>query len=166
MNGDATAINHKQQVEFLLKIGPQAALRSPIKQTLNSWKKSKPVAYASALLKSVPSTTALLEALGQLYCHGCILNFSKINQFQTIDEKPLEALVNLPEYPFDHSRSYWRESRISRGFRLRKMAPNQLLGIQVPDWNSSEARWRLKIKLSEDPWLQDHKVCERIIFPA
>jgi len=151
------------RLDFLLEIGPHSALQVPIKQILVSLAITKPPKYTSVLVRSVPAISTLLEALGTLYCNGHSMSLSKINQKSSAFDKACKVLTNLPEYPFDHSRSFWRESRISAGHRFRKQPYNHFLGAPVPDWNPMEARWRRKIKLTESQWLEDHKASHLLV---
>ena len=53
-------------------------------------------------------------------------------------QSDLHLLVNLPEYPFNSSQTYWTESIISRILRMREHARHELLGAPSADWNPSE----------------------------
>ena len=154
----------RPQINDLVEIGPHCALQAPIKETLKALTKAKPIEYSSALVRFVSATESLLEALGRLNCGGHSIDLSEINKQGSTSPCSLEMVADLPEYPFDHSCSYWRESRLSQGYRFRKEPRNDFLGIPVPDWNPLEARWRHKIKLADSPWLQDHKVDTLLFF--
>lgn len=149
--------NAQLQIDDILEIGPHSALQGPIRETMKAINKTKPMEYSSALVRFVSGTESLLEALGRLSCRGHSIELSEVNHNSKSHETP-GLLADLPEYPFDHSRSYWRESRISQGHRFRKALRNDSLGIPVPDWSPIEARWRRRIRLSDSPWLEDHKV--------
>ena len=137
----------------LLEIGPHSALNGPVKDILQ--KLGADISYSSALVRSLPSTDTVLSALGHLHCYGYPVDLSKVN---ALDNKHM-ILSNLPEYPFDHSRSYWQESRVNRdGWRLRTNLRLDLLGAPVPDWNPMEAKWRNYLRVSEVPWIRDHCV--------
>jgi acyl transferase domain-containing protein len=148
------------QIDDLLEIGPHCALQGPIRETLKTLTKAKPIEYSSTLVRFVPATESLPEALGRLHCGGHSIDLSRFNKQGSTSAGSLDALVGLPEYPFDHSVAYWRESRLSQGYRFRKEPRNDFLGIPVPDWSPLEARWRRKIRLGDSPWLEDHKVGE------
>ena len=81
----------------------------------------------------------MLETVGRLHCIGYSTDVKKAFGFSGDRRK---CLTDLPEYPFDHSKSYWHESRLSKSHRFRKYARNDLLGNRVFDWNPLEARWR------------------------
>ena len=149
----------------LLEVGPHGALRAPIKSILENASRDQEVSYDSILVRHVSSVDTTLKVIGRLHCLGYSIAFHSINHIGT-KETSLMTLANLPEYPFDHSQKHWYESRISKGLRFRKHPRLDLLGTPVPDWNPLEARWRKIIRLSETPWVEDHKVNDTIIYPA
>lgn len=146
-------------VNDLLEIGPHSALQGPTKDILKALAR-KDISYRSVLIRKASAVQTLLDAAGHLYCSGYAVDLSQVNQhIKKVGSRPA-ALPDLPEYPFDHSRSYWREGRLSKeGYCLRKHPRLDLLGTPVADWNPLEARWRKFIRLSETPWVEDHKVC-------
>ena len=142
----------------LLEIGPHAALQGPIREISKAVLKSQKVEYHAALIRDVPADRTMIETLGQLHCRGHSVSVSSINTGVSGSTGRLSPLVDLPEYPFDHSRSYWQESRLSKSYRFRPHARNLFLGVPVPDCNPFEARWRLVLRMEDNPWIEDHKV--------
>ncbi len=150
------------QVTDLLEVGPHSALQGPIKDILSTGSNDN-VSYCSVLRRSIPAMETLLDAIGRLYCFGYPVDVGAVNQHGLKPWEKNMALPTLPEYPFDHSQDYWHESRLSKeGYRLRKHPRLDLLGNRVPDWNDLDARWRRYIRTSEMPWVEDHKVCQRV----
>lgn len=141
----------------LLEVGPHSALRAPVRTTLGALDRSEDITYDSLLVKNYSALQTTLEALGRLHCLGHPVSFEKVNHAGQ-DVRDLQSLADLPEYPFDHSQSYWYESRISQNLRFREHHRLDLLGTTVTDWNPLEARWRKIIRISETPWVADHKV--------
>lgn len=142
----------------LLELGPGAALRGPIEAILRA-ADSTSINYSSVLRRKVPAMETLLEAIGRLHCVGHPVDLSKANQFDAISRKQSLVLPDLPEYPFDHSREYWHESRLCKeGYRLRRNGPLDLLGTPATDWSVLDARWRGFLSLSRAPWIEEHKV--------
>ncbi|KAJ5735700.1 uncharacterized protein N7483_000825 [Penicillium malachiteum] len=78
----------------------------------------------------------------------------------------LRTISDLPTYSWDHSKSYWHESRVSRQHRLRQHPYHDLCGIRSLDDTTSEPRWRHILNLETLPWLQDHQVDGVIVFPG
>lgn len=151
-------------MDDILEIGPSRHLQSSVNQILRSLSQDT-IRYSSALDRSVSATESVLETFGRLHCLGHRINILGVDQPEcSSGEQQQMVLPYLPEYPFDHSRSYWHESRISKeGYRLREHPRLDLLGTPAPDWNPLEPRWRKVYRSSEAPWVQDHKVNS---FPA
>lgn len=150
-------------VNHILEIGPHSTLKGAIREILSINSKKPSFSYGSILVRGRSAKQTAMDATGQLWCLGYPLNIGLINDSEeTLPQRHM--LVNLPSYPFDHSKKYWLESRISKAFRFRRQPPHELLGTQVADWNPLEPRWRNFIRLSESPWVQDHNVGIHINF--
>ena len=145
-------------LDDLLEIGPHCALKGPIREHFIA-RGIKDINYSSALVRSVSAMDTLLNAVGSLHCSGYAVDVPEVNKSGETPHDGQLVLPSLPEYPFDHSRSYWHESRFTKdGWRLRKYPRLDLLGSPVPDWNPLHATWRNIIRLSETPWVEDHQV--------
>ena len=150
-NGISNTVNH------LIEIGPYAVLQTPVKQSWKCVRQNDSLGYCSILVRGRPASETVLEALGQLFCFGYSLDLAKIHQSST---NPVDGnlLIDLPPYPWNHAKKYWLESRISKSYRFRQAPHNDLLGTPVSDWNPLEMRWRNLVRISENPWMEDHKV--------
>lgn len=156
-------------VTEIVEIGPHSVLQGPTREVLQSIGKESGVRYVSALVRGKSATTTILELAGRLHCLGHKVQLEQVNQITTAKIKgsmPHKALVTLPEYPFNHSKSYWAESRLSQAFRFRKFKRHDLLGAQSFDWNQSEAKWRHFIRVSDLPWVEQHKINGTTLYPA
>ncbi|RSM00803.1 hypothetical protein CEP52_008889 [Fusarium oligoseptatum] len=115
-------------ISDLVEVGPHPALRRPtldtIKQTENQ---TKDIRYMNVLHRSRPAVETVLSLVGQLFSLGHSVSVSAANQQSSDDTTSF--LTDCPKYPFDHSRRYWSESRISRGFRLRGAVQGETLGV-------------------------------------
>jgi acyl transferase domain-containing protein len=155
---------HRQYVstQFLVEIGPHAALQGPIRETLDDLDLTTDVGYYSVLRRNTSAETSVMETLGYLKCHGFNVNLEKVNQLEKCSGHPpvlRRVLHNLPEYPFNHSERYWPQGRLGTEFRFRRNQKLDLLGKPVIDWNPLEPRWTNFLKLHELPWAADHQVC-------
>ncbi|KAI1151541.1 hypothetical protein F4825DRAFT_354477 [Nemania diffusa] len=148
----------------IVEIGPHAALKRPIQDTVNQVGNRKQTRYASALYRSKDAVESTLELLGHLFCHGHEFNISEANRL--LSSSIPSFLVDCPEYPFDTSHTYWAESRLSRDFRLREPVSGDFLGWRFHDWNPLEPRWRNLWSVETTPWIGDHVVSNTIIYPA
>lgn len=143
----------------IIEIGPHAALRRPIEDTLAFNGRKKQIRYASVLHKARPAHQSVLKLVGQMFCHGHLVSVQHANQARPQGvATPMPFLVDCPEYPFDHSRTFSAESRMSRDYRLREHVPRDILGARAYDWNPLEPRWRRLLNLQSTPWAKDHAV--------
>lgn len=152
-------------IHQVVEIGPHSVLQGPCKEILRSVDKNDQIQYFSILVRNVSALDTLLLVMGHLYTAGYPVDLSRVNR-ESPGLETLKTLTDLPEYPFDHTRSYWHESRIGKNSRLRRYGKNDLLGLPDPNWNPSEARWRNIIRTSEMPWVLDHKITGTVLYPA
>ncbi|KAI9162660.1 reducing type I polyketide synthase [Paramyrothecium foliicola] len=147
----------------LLEVGPHSALQGPIREILSKISKDKTIAYIPILTRQRSAVVTVLEAMGRLHSLGHPVRLPVVNC-----EQPgtLRSLTTLPQYPFDHSKSYWHENRISKGYRFRRFGSNDLLGVPDTDFNPLEAKWRNCIRPTLLPWIEDHKINGTILYPA
>ncbi|KAI0022605.1 putative polyketide synthase [Xylariomycetidae sp. FL0641] len=160
--------SHKQAivVDYLLELGPHATLKKPILETLARMTRGKSIGYQSILQRGLSAAETLLGAMGELHGIGLPLNLRAVNEPVDGEAATRSLLVDLPEYPFDHSRTYWHESRLSQSYRFRPNPPSELLGVRSVDWNPAEARWRHFIRKSEMPWVEHHAVNGIVVYPG
>ena len=151
------ANQNSAEINILLEIGPHSAMGGPTKDILIEAGQEN-ISYDSVMVRGVSALDTLLDAVGRLACFGYPVDIPEVN-CSGIKHVVQTVLPNLPEYPFDHSQSYWHESRYNKeGLRFREQPRLDLLGSSVPDWNPLDARWRKIIRVSETPWIEDHKV--------
>lgn len=158
----------KLDIQHVVEIGPGSALRRPILDCLEHYGVPEALSrYRSVLSRAAPAIRCILDLVGDLYSRGYPANVQKANEMGNGAPGDVRLLTNLPSYPFNHSKTYWHESAISRNSRLRNGAAiHELLGVPVADWNPLEPRWRKFFDLSEMPWIGHHQVNGRIIYPA
>lgn len=144
----------------ILEVGPHAALQAPSKAIIKSLGRSNSIHYIPLLVRKISAVRSLLDAAGYMHCAGHPVDLALVNAASRPEEEqyPLEVLTTLPEYPFNHSRSYWHESLISRGYRFRPYGWHELLGVPESDWNHLEPKWRHTIRIPDQPWVKDHDV--------
>ena len=147
------------QIHFLLEVGPHSALKGPIRESLQALPKPTDIGYESVLTRGICTAKPFLNALGALFCAGFGIDFEKLNiqRQETIRRKP-KLLIDLPEYPFNHSQRFWIHSRLDHGYRMREHRRSELFGRSVLDWNPFDASWRNFLRPSELPWIDHHKV--------
>ncbi|KAJ4350432.1 uncharacterized protein N0V89_009053 [Didymosphaeria variabile] len=162
---------HRKHVKIhvLVEIGPHAALRGPLQDTLSVQSGTNGIAYYSSLQRKHPADRTFFTTLGYMACRGFNVKLDKANglsQTGPLKAARLRVLSDLPEYPFDHSRKHWTKGRLGNEYRFRRHHKLDLLGKPVVDWNPLEPRWQNFLKLSEMPWVGDHKIDGAVIYPA
>lgn len=159
----------EQNVDVLVEIGPHPALKGPSRQVVQSLKLDIP--YVASLTRGIPDYEGLLAMAGQLYMHGYPVDLVAVNSDHFIGQDGLvsavhrgKKLTTLPSYSWDHAR-YWAETRVIKDHRLRTHR-HAILGAPVPGSIESHPRWRNYLRLSELPWLSEHVIEGKTIFPA
>ncbi|KAM3072030.1 hypothetical protein ACMFMF_007424 [Clarireedia jacksonii] len=163
--------SHRSLVSItqLVEIGPHAALQGPIKEILRYINHEKDIRYINILKRNNCAVQSTLELAGRLHCAGYPIDLPRVNGDLVITEpsgSSLKTLANMPEYPFNHTQTYWHESRLSKDSRCRRIGKIDLLGTPSQDWNPLEAKWRNIIRTSELPWVEDHQINGVILYPG
>jgi len=152
--------------DILIEVGPHAALKGPIMQTLKKVGASATkISYLPTLVRDQNATRTVLQLAGQLFVRGHKdLNFYNINHNREEQERP-DLIVGMYPYPWTKQR-YWYESRISQQHRLKPFARHDLLGT-LADWSSElEPTWRNIVRTEDLPWLKDFRVQSHMLFPV
>ena len=155
---------YSQTVNDVLEIGPHSALQGPFRDALTSTPTMGKISYRSMLIRNLSALDTAQEVIGYMHCSGYEVDLAALHRTSEGHMTLQKPLVDLPEYPFNHAQTYWHEGRISKHYRFRDQPGNEFLGTPVSDWNPLEPKWTKFIKISELPWVQDHKV--RLPFPS
>ncbi|KAM5380293.1 hypothetical protein ACJZ2D_003575 [Fusarium nematophilum] len=155
----------EERPDMILELSPAAALRSPTLDIISSMGLKSPPTYHSVLERKCHGAISLLQAIGDLWSRGCPLSMKKVVSRGSC-QVPLKCLADLPPYPWDHTKSYWHESHLGQANRFREFPRQDLIGAPTSDFISFEPRWRGFLRISENPWIQDHQVQKTIIYPA
>ncbi|EFR00806.1 lovastatin nonaketide synthase [Nannizzia gypsea CBS 118893] len=150
-----------------LEVGPHAALKGPLRQIIdasnNKFAKSAP--YASMLVRGKDARETSLDATGVLWAAGCKIDMGAVTQHPTVNTTP-QMLCDLPSYPWNHTRGFWHESYTSRSHRFPSHERSDFLGIPEDSPNSHEPRWRNYLRISENPWIEDHTITGTVLYPG
>ncbi|XXH03844.1 hypothetical protein Hte_010250 [Hypoxylon texense] len=158
-----SSLNPAGGTTVALELGPHGALQRPVKDTAQSLTEREAVFYDCVLSRDSSAMKTCLESIGRLYCRGYPVDISQVNM---LTSQLCTPLVDLPEYPFNHTQAFWQESRTSRNYRFREHPRHELLGTRSLDWNPAEPKWKNIIRVKELPWIQDHKLDNAVLFPA
>ncbi|KAJ5422955.1 Acyl transferase/acyl hydrolase/lysophospholipase [Penicillium cf. griseofulvum] len=148
-----------------IEVGPHPALKSPVLQSMDLVLAEK-VPYLSLLQRGVDDMKAASLAVGFIWQHFGPKCVNLDRYYRACNHKAPRMLKDLPTYSWDHSRSHWRESRISRRYRLKDPRPHPLLGRRAPDDSENNMRWRNILHLNEIPWLHGNRHIGKVVFPA
>lgn len=152
-----------------VEIGPHAALQGPVQQIVaaSTSKTAKDAVYMSMVLRGKDATDTALMAAGQLWALGYDVDLLAVNaresESSVIRHK---ALTSLPPYPWNHTRTFWHEAYSTRSNRFPSAPRTDLLGVPVDLQNRMEPRWRNHLRISENPWIEDHKITGTVLYPA
>ncbi|KAI0015454.1 reducing type I polyketide synthase [Xylariomycetidae sp. FL0641] len=152
-------------VHAWLEVGPHAALKGPLRQVCQAQGRQD-VRYTSLLMRNRPADKTVMEAVGQLFCQGIGVDLEKASCAHDPRQREPSFIVDLPQYPFNHSIQYWEVSNMSKMSRANTGQYCPLLGYRTMDWNPLDARWRLTIKKDKLPWISDHRINGAMWYPA
>lgn len=142
-----------------LEVGPHSALAGPLKQIYNE--QGLQVSYTSVLKRASNDSNALLAAIGHLHCLGIRVRLPVPD-----DDAAARPLTDLPPYPWDLSRTYWTQSRGLKQWQAPLAPSHELLGSRVRHVSDATPQWRCALSLESVPWIADHCIRNRTMFPA
>ena len=161
-------LNERGPFDAALEIGPHPALKGPTTQTVKDVTSSA-LPYSGTLSRGNNDVVAFGDCLAFLWTLpvSAPIDFeSYAATFATENIAPARVVKDLPSYPWDHSQSHFRESRLARQYLNKNAYPHELLGVRSPEDSEQELRWRNILKPKTIPWLKDHKFQGQIIVPA
>ena len=166
LSDERRELGSKAAVDIVIELGPHSALAGPIKQILQTDVKlcTSSIRYTSALVRNKSAVDTSLQLASQLFKNGYPINLDAINNPNGAHGH--NVLVDLPTYAWNHSNSYWAESRESRVYRSRSSPRSDILGASVKNSLPLEPRWRNYVCPAEMPWVRDHKIQSNMVYPA
>ncbi|KAM6478067.1 putative PKS-NRPS protein [Trichoderma sp. SZMC 28011] len=165
------AANGELPCDVALEVGPHPALKAPFTQTYKQTGAAVPP-YQGVLARGKHDVECISEVLGFLWMYlgssgikSSGINFRNFTKAFDSDSSP-QLATNLPAYPWDHSQSFWKESRKSRNFRSKPDVRHPLLGDRSTEDIDQSMVWRNILRIEELPWLDGHRVEGQVIYPA
>ncbi|ROT38157.1 hypothetical protein SODALDRAFT_360496 [Sodiomyces alkalinus F11] len=160
-------LDAQEGADFLVELGPSNALSGPISQIKKAVASTNMAAgdaqYVSALKRGADATLALYNAVGQLFLAGGQADLARVNRVHRYNAR---VIVDLPNYAWNHSTSYWHESRASKDWRFKKFINHDLLGSKMLGTPWQAPIFKKVLKVADLPWLRDHKLGSELVFPA
>lgn len=155
----------KKPLTCLLEVGPHCSLERPVRDTLAG---NEHCLYEHVLRRNFSSMQSAKEMMARMVARGHAVDILAVNTCtarKDAGQRQPRMLVDLPKYQFNHSQSYWVESRLSRNMRMRENPRHELVGMRSVDWNPMKPTWRFVIRQSDLPWVVHHTVCFASNFP-
>lgn len=161
----------EQNVDILVEIGAHPALKRPSEDVLKSLNLDMP--YIASLTRQLPAYESLLATAGQLFALGYPVDLPAVNStFSTNGTTDMGNVAvvgtgivrDLPTYPWDHNR-FWAKTRNINEYRFRQHL-HSVLGAPIPGTPVKHPRWRNFLRQNELPWLSQHVVDGKVVFPG
>ncbi|KAJ4291251.1 hypothetical protein N0V88_006252 [Collariella sp. IMI 366227] len=162
-----TALKIFGPFDCAIEIGPHPALKGPVTQTMKE-KNGPSIPYSGLLDRKLDDREAFANFLGWMWTQFGSSS-AQIRQFVMGSIHPQIAatrLTDAPSYPWDHSQTYYRESRVSRQYHFKTEKPHELLGVRTRDDNKHQLRWRNILKVEKLPWTKHHVFQGQALLPA
>lgn len=163
-------LDNNPNISVVVEVGPHPALKAPVLEILRKMGRDS-IAYCSSCSRGIEDLEALLENAGVIVGHGVLLKAANINARENVDGLECnyeyrDCLTDLPSYQWNHSMSFWEESRVSRNVRYRQFPRHQLLGSRQVADIPSRPSWRNLFMLREIPWLMEMKMSGTSAMPT
>lgn len=152
----------------VIEVGPHAALKGPVQQSFTAAanKLAKEAPYVSLVVRGQDASRTALSAVGDLWSGGINIDWRAVNQISSWPLNQPKTLVELPSYAWNHSRRFWHEASSTRFIRYPEAPRTDLLGMPEGPRNPMEPRWRNYLRVSENPWIDDHKITGTTLYPG
>ncbi|KAK2007074.1 beta-ketoacyl synthase domain-containing protein [Colletotrichum eremochloae] len=152
--------------DLALEVGPHPALKGPAAQTVLEVS-GRQIPYHGTLSRSADAVRATSDALGFLWS---LLGKAEVDldayESKVSGLTSFNVLKGLPGYQWDHDKTFWHESQVSRNMRLRRLPVHPLLGHLSPTSSPHHLSWRNVLRLKELPSLAGHELQGQVVFPA
>lgn len=163
----ATALKDFGPFDCVIEVGPHPQLQTPAMQIIKS-NTGTDMPYSGLIQRGKEADIAFAEFLGFM-CVNLGPSAVDIRSFVQQSSQPelvRSRLVDAPTYAWDHTQTYWRESRLAAQYHFREQPPHELLGVRSRDDNQFYMRWRNILKLEHIPWVEGHKFQGQALLPA
>lgn len=165
VQGSAEGLSAQQHIDVVVELGPHGALGGPIQDMLSLPAfEGTQISYLTGLVRKKSAVETTHSLVCELLRKGWPVNLSAVNLAGT--ERSARVLSDLPTYPWNHSARFWMEPRANRAWRRQVEPSHDILGRYQSTSDPFVPTWRNVLRLSEMPWLADHVVGSRVVFPA
>ncbi|KAK1985893.1 beta-ketoacyl synthase domain-containing protein [Colletotrichum cereale] len=151
--------------DILVELSPHATLGPALAETISGLSPGSQPIYLPLIRRDKDSAITTLETIGEIWARGHPVDMLKVCS-KGRDAQAYKTLVDLPSHPWNHSKVFWHESHTCTEHRFRNFGRQDLIGSPSPDATTFEPRWRGFFRISENPWIQDHRIQKTIVYPA
>ncbi|KAL9102129.1 MAG: hypothetical protein Q9163_002690 [Psora crenata] len=152
------------RIDSFVEIGPHSALAGPLKQICADLTSGLRPTYFPSIQRKTSDLDSMHGLVSSLFKRGVKLDAGEVN-FPT-RPRDLQALTDMPPYPWNHTTRYWHQGRLGRNYLGRHFPPHDLLGTMTDDCSELDMTWFNQLRLTELPWLRDHTLRSEAIFPG
>ena len=162
----AANLVQRESIGALVEIGPHPAMKSPLDQILKSVGKSIP--YTGSLKRGEDSRRSMLQLAGTLFNLNATIDLAAVNSTDEYDGTAVHGAlaIDLPIYQYTYGSINYYESRASKEYRLRRVLRHDLIGSKVTGNAKLRPQFRNILRLTDLPWLADHRLLPEAVFPA
>lgn len=150
----------------IIEVGPHAALKGPIKQTVDAGlmnaSQGRSFTYTSCIVRGADDAETILSLAASLYTSGMAVDLGGANQ---TSKHNASVVTELPKYCWDKSNSYEIRPRATAEKLFPGEAYHSLIGRRVVSDGGRDRAYRQVFTLDEMPWIRDHNVAGAVIFP-
>jgi acyl transferase domain-containing protein/NADPH:quinone reductase-like Zn-dependent oxidoreductase/surfactin synthase thioesterase subunit/acyl carrier protein len=142
--------------DLFIEIGPHPALSASVEELFAKLRSDARV--FPSIRRKEDEALRFKQTLGALQVAGFPLDWGKVCP-------GAQRLHDLPRYPWQ-LRSFWHESRVHREHRLGRRVHPHLVRHQDSGLSTDVHAFDILLDRHADPYLDDHRVDNLIIFPA
>jgi NADPH:quinone reductase-like Zn-dependent oxidoreductase/malonyl CoA-acyl carrier protein transacylase/NAD(P)-dependent dehydrogenase (short-subunit alcohol dehydrogenase family)/SAM-dependent methyltransferase len=156
-DGTPRAVGQDANIDLIVEIGAHSTLYGPIRQIL----KARKIPYVSCLKRFTNAVHTMQDAACDLISRGYPVSLREVNSHGNGKFVP-----GLPSYTWNHTSTYWTESRLYKEYRHKRFPPHELLGTPISGGNKITPTWRNFLRTSDIPWLVEHKLGSDTVLPG
>ncbi|RAK90795.1 polyketide synthase [Aspergillus costaricaensis CBS 115574] len=142
-----------------VEIGPHSVLSGPLRQIISGAASKRNCSYIPTFVRHADQSRCLLSTAGHIHALGVSIDLSML-------VRPAATVTDLAPYSWDHTESFWSETRLTRDWRLRSAPHHELLGSRALESSDLEPVWRNMLQAENVPWLLEHKIGGEVVFPG
>lgn len=163
---EALLVEHSL-MDVAIEVGPHPALKGPSLSVIEG-SVGLQIPYTGCMRRGGNDLDSFANALGCIWEQFGIDGIDIDGFVKVLPQASRNNLAAaLPRYPWDHSRSFWLESRATRAFlRNETGPPHPLLGTLSPNSTASTFEWHNFLKPKDIKWLDGHQLQGQTVFPG